>query len=584
MWRCPTTPKPRPPAPPNLQPSRRALLGWTSLAGAGLALGSVSAAGAAVPGTSFGAAPTATGGAATNPGPGLTPFPQQDDLNFETLFNYGESAYGAGEVGEVASTVALVHADIRAAGAAALPAYQPYVNRFEALAARLAEEAREDLAAGRRLTARGKFLRSAGYYNSVLFFILGTATPEREPEIYRLMQTQWAAAAELLTPRFERVEIRAEVRLPTAPGSTETVTRTITMPAYYAAAPGAGRKPTVIVNNGSDAQFIDVYAYGGAAGLERGYNVLLFEGPGQGALLFEQGIPFTPYWQDVVSPLVDYLEARPDVDPRRIGLTGWSFGGLLVMRAAAYEPRLAAVVGDPGFASASVQYAKLIAGLRVYGGINDAALEKLLASGPERAQPDGRLALSFLLRKRGEIYVPSWRAAALRAAPLTGIAGLLTAMASYDADPALLARVRAHVLLTSYELDTFVTEAADDETRTRFTGAASVAQRRFTVAEGAEYHCAPMAPQTRNEVVFDWFDRVMAGAAPAPAPASTGGSNALPLGIVGGAAVVVAGAVAIDAVHRRSAAGPAEPDRPAGPPLPGPRQGVGDDERSTADA
>jgi hypothetical protein len=32
----------------------------------------------------------------------------------------------------------------------------------------------------------------------------------------------------------------------------------------------------------------------------------------------------------------------------------------------------------------------------------------------------------------------------------------------------------------------------------------------FTVAEGAEYHDAPMAPQTRNQVVFDWLDRVLA--------------------------------------------------------------------------
>ncbi len=31
----------------------------------------------------------------------------------------------------------------------------------------------------------------------------------------------------------------------------------------------------------------------------------------------------------------------------------------------------------------------------------------------------------------------------------------------------------------------------------------------FTAAEGAQYHCAPMAPQTRNQVVYDWLDRTM---------------------------------------------------------------------------
>jgi hypothetical protein len=29
---------------------------------------------------------------------------------------------------------------------------------------------------------------------------------------------------------------------------------------------------------------------------------------------------------------------------------------------------------------------------------------------------------------------------------------------------------------------------------------------KFTVAEGAEYHCEPMAPQLRNERVFDWLE------------------------------------------------------------------------------
>jgi hypothetical protein len=29
---------------------------------------------------------------------------------------------------------------------------------------------------------------------------------------------------------------------------------------------------------------------------------------------------------------------------------------------------------------------------------------------------------------------------------------------------------------------------------------------KFTVAEGGEYHCEPMAPQLRNERVFDWLE------------------------------------------------------------------------------
>jgi hypothetical protein len=32
---------------------------------------------------------------------------------------------------------------------------------------------------------------------------------------------------------------------------------------------------------------------------------------------------------------------------------------------------------------------------------------------------------------------------------------------------------------------------------------------RFTVAEGAQFHCEPMAPLRRNEVVYDWLEATL---------------------------------------------------------------------------
>jgi pimeloyl-ACP methyl ester carboxylesterase len=47
--------------------------------------------------------------------------------------------------------------------------------------------------------------------------------------------------------------------------------------------------------------------------------------------------------------LVDYLVSRPDVDPKRIGIIGHSLGGKMALYAAAFDPRLAAVVSsEPG--------------------------------------------------------------------------------------------------------------------------------------------------------------------------------------------------------------------------------------------
>jgi formylglycine-generating enzyme required for sulfatase activity/fermentation-respiration switch protein FrsA (DUF1100 family) len=47
--------------------------------------------------------------------------------------------------------------------------------------------------------------------------------------------------------------------------------------------------------------------------------------------------------------LVDYLVSRPDVDPDRIGIIGHSLGGKMALYAAAFDPRIAAVVSsEPG--------------------------------------------------------------------------------------------------------------------------------------------------------------------------------------------------------------------------------------------
>ncbi len=41
---------------------------------------------------------------------------------------------------------------------------------------------------------------------------------------------------------------------------------------------------------------------------------------------------------------VDYLQTRPDVDPKRIGITGFSLGGAMTWYAAAADPRLSVIV------------------------------------------------------------------------------------------------------------------------------------------------------------------------------------------------------------------------------------------------
>jgi Esterase FrsA-like len=402
----------------------------------------------------------------------------QSDLNFETLFTLGSAGYGCSEVGEVVTTVNRINA----AGAS----YQAYYDNFAAMARNVEAIADRELAAGHLASARSAYLRAASYYDACLFFVLGTTSHAREVDVYAVMQRCWDRATQLFDPPFERVRIPY--------GRTW-------MPGYLLRPDTRRiRRPTVILNNGSDAQNVDLYAFGGAAALERGYNALIFEGPGQGSMLFEREIPFRADWEHVVTPIVDYLQERPDVDPRRIAITGWSLCGESVIRAAAFEHRLAAVVADPGVIDAWRSWPKQI--------------RQLFAPGATEEQVNAEWAVAiahldamdrFTLMKRAELYARQFLLAGRAGRVFTNLWLLGTLLMQLNVIK-VASLVTSPTLITQYELDQLaVNQAKPVYERLR----SPKAFHYFTSAHGAEYHDAPMAPQTRNQVVFDWLDGIL---------------------------------------------------------------------------
>lgn len=74
----------------------------------------------------------------------------------------------------------------------------------------------------------------------------------------------------------------------------------------------------------------------GFAALSRGYNVILYEGPGQPTVRRSQNLGFIADWERVGTPVVDFAVARPEVDAEKLVLYGYSMGGGLCVRAAAF--------------------------------------------------------------------------------------------------------------------------------------------------------------------------------------------------------------------------------------------------------
>ena len=203
------------------------------------------------------------------------------DLDFETLLAFGAIGYGCAEFGELVTAVNQVNT--------AAVSYQTYYDTFLALAQRIGTLADHELAAGHTVSALGAYLRASTYYYLCLYFVLGTSARTREASVYAAMQRCWQQASQLFEPPFETVRIPYGNRW---------------LPGYLLRPDDRPvRRPTVILNNGADAQNITLYSYGGADAIERGYNALIFEGPGQGSMLFERGVPFRPDWENVITPV-----------------------------------------------------------------------------------------------------------------------------------------------------------------------------------------------------------------------------------------------------------------------------------------
>jgi alpha-beta hydrolase superfamily lysophospholipase len=104
-----------------------------------------------------------------------------------------------------------------------------------------------------------------------------------------------------------------------------------TLPGYLFLVDDSGTpRPTLLYHGGYDSTLEENYFALAAGALRRGYNVIAFDGPGQGSTVREQGLHFRPDWEAVVTPVVDFALTVPEVDAERLVLVGTSLGGILV--------------------------------------------------------------------------------------------------------------------------------------------------------------------------------------------------------------------------------------------------------------
>jgi dienelactone hydrolase len=182
-------------------------------------------------------------------------------------------------------------------------------------------------AAGNRITAGNQYMRAGNYYYSAERFI---PPCEEKLAIYRKALRCYQGAMDRLHPEIERVEV------PYEGGQT--------LPAYFVKGKGDGRRPTVVLFDGMDNAKEMSVIFAGIDLAKRGLNVLAIDGPGQSEPLRLRNIPSRHDYEAAGIPAYDWVAARPEVDPKRVAVMGYSFGGYHAPRICAFDKRYAAGV------------------------------------------------------------------------------------------------------------------------------------------------------------------------------------------------------------------------------------------------
>lgn len=192
--------------------------------------------------------------------------------------------------------------------------------------------------------ARENFFHAATYYRGAAFFLIGNQSDPRLVSLWDQQIADFNKAIALLKPvPGEQFTVKARN---SSIGSYD-------IPGYFfkAQQDRYEKLPTIIMTSGYDGSQQESYHSLCVQVLARGMNCVVYEGPGQPSPRRYQNIGFIPDWSTAVSPVVDLLYNRTDVDTGKIVLLGDSFGGTLAPVAAAKEPRISAVICLDGLSS-----------------------------------------------------------------------------------------------------------------------------------------------------------------------------------------------------------------------------------------
>jgi alpha-beta hydrolase superfamily lysophospholipase len=166
--------------------------------------------------------------------------------------------------------------------------------------------------------SEGRLMNAAFYYRAAEFFVLRD-DPEKEL-LYDKFIDQFYMA-------FQDDEIK----------KYEVPYNDTFLPAIRIQPVATEKRGTVVVHGGNDSFMEEIYSVMRYFP-DLGYELIAFEGPGQGSALKKYGLPLNIEWEKPTKAILDYFKLDD------VTLLGVSMGGWLCIRAAAFEPRIKRVI------------------------------------------------------------------------------------------------------------------------------------------------------------------------------------------------------------------------------------------------
>ena len=396
-----------------------------------------------------------------------------EDAEFELWGNRAlvQAPFGGAEFGECLATAAAIEEGDR----------DSWKREWTRTGERVLAWARTSSDAGHSVSASDAYLRASNYFRTATPFLYGAPVSDELRDLSARSNAAFARGLELGAHAAEQLEIPFEDNA---------------LPGWLVRADAGETRPLLICTNGYDSLTGEMWFAHGLAAVRRGYHVLLFDGPGQGAALMERGLFLRPDWEAVATAVVDHALTLSGIDEERIAIVGWSLGGYLAPRAASGEPRIKAAIADPGLRG-------MIDAMQSGFGMLGLTTEQMTHL--DRL-PDGEV--EGIAAKALEIPAMQWSLG--QRGPMVhgadSAAGYLRTLPSYTLD-GRIDSIRCPVLLTAAEGDALssTAEALFDELNCpkRFV--------QFTDAEAAGGHCETQVRTRFQQISLDWLDEAFAG-------------------------------------------------------------------------